>query len=82
MALILASCLENFQIKAVTTVFGNSTIEKTSNNALKILELIDLYPIPIARGSSEPIVKNLRFAEYEYLNEVISLSSLHYHYNV
>ena len=47
-----------FDIKALTTVAGNSTIQNTTNNARYILDLLQ-SDIPIFSGSSRPLKRNL-----------------------
>lgn len=64
LALIFASKIKNLNIQAITTVFGNSSIENTSINALKILELINCK-VPVAVGCGRPIIKDLRFSKYK-----------------
>ncbi|MBD3230595.1 MAG: hypothetical protein GF329_20620 [Candidatus Lokiarchaeota archaeon] len=61
-ALILASRISDLDIKAITTVFGNSPLQNTSINALKILELINCR-IPVAKGCGNPIIKDLRLSQ-------------------
>ena len=41
-----------FDILGITTVHGNQTVEKTTRNALKILEFGGLTHIPVAQGSA------------------------------
>ncbi|MHA1753398.1 MAG: nucleoside hydrolase [Candidatus Helarchaeota archaeon] len=72
LALIFASKLRTLKIKAITTVFGNSTVENTSLNALKILDLIHRTDIRVYRGSASPIIKNYRFPAYNYLDDEIN----------
>ncbi|QTQ11186.1 nucleoside hydrolase [Treponema parvum] len=55
-ALILALSTECLDIKAITTVAGNSSIENTTSNALKILEKAGRNDIPVAKGASKPIL--------------------------
>jgi pyrimidine-specific ribonucleoside hydrolase len=57
-ALILAHASEELEIKAVTTVAGNQTFEKTTLNALKILSFIGAE-VPVAKGCSKPLFREL-----------------------
>jgi pyrimidine-specific ribonucleoside hydrolase len=41
----------------VTTVAGNTTIDKTTNNALRILELAGRSDIPVYRGADRPFIR-------------------------
>ncbi|NYV27304.1 nucleoside hydrolase [Streptobacillus felis] len=55
-ALICAINSNNkLDIKLITTVFGNVSLEKTTNNALKILEFMG-KDIPVAKGSKKGIL--------------------------
>lgn len=60
-ALILACASEKLDVLGVTTVGGNQTIEKTSKNALKVLEFIG-KTIPVAKGADVPIRRELEIA--------------------
>ncbi|GMQ62258.1 nucleoside hydrolase [Vallitalea maricola] len=62
----IAICLalahkKQLKIEAVTTVAGNQTVEKITNNALKILDFLG-EDIDVARGVSEPLVRELEIA--------------------
>jgi pyrimidine-specific ribonucleoside hydrolase len=57
-ALIMACCAANIEIRAVTTVCGNQTVDKTTLNALKILCFLGKR-IPVARGADHPLVRPL-----------------------
>jgi inosine-uridine nucleoside N-ribohydrolase len=43
-------------------VAGNQTLEKTTRNALKVLELADRADIPVAAGADAPLKRTLRVA--------------------
>jgi purine nucleosidase len=70
LALIFASKLKDLDIKAITTVFGNSSLENTSINALKILEIINKTNIPVAKGCGGPIIKDLRITKQDFSNSL------------
>lgn len=57
-AWVMARALEAFDIKAITTVAGNQTLEKTTTNARRISALIGL-DVPIAKGRPVPLLGNL-----------------------
>ncbi len=59
-ALILAA--KHLNLLGVTTVAGNQTIEKVTNNALKILEVIKRTDIPVFPGSQHPWIQKLETA--------------------
>jgi len=49
-------------VVAITTVHGNQSLEKTTLNARKIVELGDLRHIPIAKGLPRPLVNEPMYA--------------------
>ncbi len=58
---ILLSCYsENIDLLGVTTCAGNQTIEKTSRNALNLLNFFNRYDVPIAKGRTNPLVREIR----------------------
>lgn len=59
MALMLASKSREFDILAVTTVCGNSTIENTTRNARFILNFLGRNDIPVFSGASKPLRRKL-----------------------
>ena len=50
MALLLASRSERIDIKGITTVFGNQSVDKTCENTLKMCELLGI-DAPVAKGA-------------------------------
>jgi pyrimidine-specific ribonucleoside hydrolase len=54
-ALLLAFQAKDFDIKAITSVAGNSTAENTALNSLKIAELAGV-DVKVAKGSDQPIM--------------------------
>ena len=57
-ALILAFAREELDVKAVTVVAGNQTVDKTLHNAKKILSFIGKHP-PVAAGAAKPLIREL-----------------------
>ena len=57
-ALLLALASPELEVVGVTTVSGNQTLEKTTANALKILEFVDRTDIPVHVGAARPIVRD------------------------
>jgi pyrimidine-specific ribonucleoside hydrolase len=55
-ALLLAAASPELELVGVTTVAGNQTIEKTTLNALKVLELAGA-DLPVAAGAGGPLVR-------------------------
>jgi inosine-uridine nucleoside N-ribohydrolase len=56
-ALLLAVASPELDLKAVTTVSGNQTLDKTTNNALRVLELAGRTDIPVYAGADAPFVR-------------------------
>ncbi len=58
MAIMLASASDQIDLLGVTTVAGNQTGDKTFENALRILTLIN-EDLPVARGADKPLLREL-----------------------
>src|SRR6478752_5047209 len=56
-ALMLAVASPELELVGVTTVAGNQTLEKTTANALRILELCGRGEVPVAVGAADPLVR-------------------------
>jgi pyrimidine-specific ribonucleoside hydrolase len=63
-ALLLALASAELEVLGITTVAGNQTLEKTTVNALKILEFADRTEIPVAAGAPRPLVREPYVAAY------------------
>jgi pyrimidine-specific ribonucleoside hydrolase len=61
-AILLALASPEVELRGITTVAGNQTLEKTTRNALKILELAGRTDIPVAAGADAPLKRTLRIA--------------------
>ena len=61
-ALVLALSWEKLKVLGVTSCSGNQTIEKTTYNARRILELLGKREVPVARGRSCPLLNDGRTA--------------------
>jgi inosine-uridine nucleoside N-ribohydrolase len=64
LALFFALASPDVQLEAVTTVSGNVSVEKTTRNALALLELAGRGEIPVARGSDRPLLHKAVYADY------------------
>ncbi|WP_194436604.1 nucleoside hydrolase [Vibrio fluminensis] len=53
---------DKFDIQCISTVGGNQILEKTTNNTLKLLELMDVN-IPVVAGRDKPLVRALEIAD-------------------
>jgi inosine-uridine nucleoside N-ribohydrolase len=63
-AILLALASPEVELRGITTVAGNQTLEKTTRNALKVLELADRTDIPVAAGADAPLERTLRVAAH------------------
>lgn len=61
-AILLALGSPEVDVRGITTVAGNQTLDKTTRNALKILELAGRTDIPVAAGADRPLHRPLRTA--------------------
>jgi inosine-uridine nucleoside N-ribohydrolase len=61
-ALLLALGSDELEVRGVTTVAGNQTLEKTTANAIRVLELAGRGEIPVAAGAARPLVREPRVA--------------------
>src|SRR5256885_11109736 len=56
-AILLALASPELELVGVTTVSGNQTVDKTTANALKVLELAGRPEIPVHTGADRPFVR-------------------------
>src|SRR5262249_18347649 len=63
-ALLLALASPEVDLVGVTTVHGNQTLEKTTVNALKLLEFTGRTDVPVAAGAARPLRREPFVAEY------------------
>jgi inosine-uridine nucleoside N-ribohydrolase len=63
-ALLLALASPEVELLGVTTVHGNQTLEKTSANALKVLEFVGRTDVPVAAGAERPLRREPFVAAY------------------
>ena len=63
-ALLLALASPELEVLGVTSVSGNQTLEKTTTNALKILEFVERTDIPVYVGCDRPLVREQWAAAY------------------
>jgi len=57
-AILLALASPELELVGVTTVAGNQTLEKTTANALRILEFAGRGDVPVAEGADRPLVRD------------------------
>ena len=63
-ALLLALASPEIDLLGVTTVHGNQTIDKTTDNALRVLALVGREDVPVAQGSDRPLVREPHVAAH------------------
>ena len=63
-ALLLALASPEVELRGVSTVAGNQTVDKTTRNALKVLELAGRTDVPVVGGADAPLRRALRTAAH------------------
>jgi inosine-uridine nucleoside N-ribohydrolase len=63
-AILLALASPELELLGVTTVAGNQTLEKTTANALRVLEFAGRGDVPVAAGADGPLARELFTAAY------------------
>jgi inosine-uridine nucleoside N-ribohydrolase len=63
-ALLLALASPELELLGVTTVAGNQTLDKTTANAIRLLEFAGRTEIPVAAGADRPLVREQYVASY------------------
>ncbi len=58
-AILLALASPELEVLGITTVAGNQTLDKTTINALKVLELAGRSDVSVAAGADRPLVAKL-----------------------
>ena len=76
LAIMLALASKEVKVRAITTVAGNVEVEKTSENALKVLEAFDAGDIPVARGHPRPLKRDLYTAAYVHGSDGLGNANL------
>jgi inosine-uridine nucleoside N-ribohydrolase len=57
MAILLALASPEVDVLGITTVHGNQTLDKTTANALRVLELAGRADVPVAAGAERPLIR-------------------------
>ncbi len=63
-AILLALASPEVELRGVTTVAGNQTLDKTTRNALQVLEVAGRVDVPVAPGADRPLRRELRTAAH------------------
>ncbi len=61
-ALLLALASPEVNLLGVTTVSGNQTLEKTTANAIRVLDHVGRNQVPVAAGADRPLVRERQVA--------------------
>ena len=80
-ALLLALASPEVELLGVTTLAGNQTLDKTTANAIRVLELAGRGEVPVAAGADRPLVRAAELVvvngyELEALPETPKLTAL------
>ena len=75
-ALLLALASPEVELLGVTTVCGNQTLDKTTANALRVLEFAGRSDVPVHAGADRPLVRDAcdLFVRIPMVGEVASLN--------
>jgi purine nucleosidase len=63
LAILFALRSPEVDLRAITAVSGNVHVDKTSVNALRVLEAVGVSGVPVARGMAKPILRELETDE-------------------
>src|SRR5205085_9260039 len=63
-ALLLALASPELELLGVTTVAGNQSLDKTTANAIRILDFLGRHDIEVAAGAERPLVRDPYVAAY------------------
>lgn len=62
LALLLAHADPRLDLRAITVVHGNQTVDRCLRNALAVCTVAGITDVPVARGADRPLVRPLRVA--------------------
>jgi purine nucleosidase len=63
-AILVAAAHPRIDLLAITTVAGNGTLERTTQNARAVCGMADIRDVPVAAGAPGPLVGTLRTAAH------------------
>jgi inosine-uridine nucleoside N-ribohydrolase len=63
-ALLLALASPEVELLGVTTVSGNQTLDKTTANAIRVLDFVGRGDVSVAAGADRPLVRERMVAEH------------------
>lgn len=62
-AVLWALASPKLDIKAITTVAGNQSIEKVTDNAIRVLTMAGVSHIPVGQGYKDPLIGSIKYGE-------------------
>ncbi|WP_208075423.1 nucleoside hydrolase [Bittarella massiliensis (ex Durand et al. 2017)] len=63
MAMVLALSSDLVEVRGMTVVAGNSTLQNTSRNAIRVLEWVGRADVPVCQGAARPLMRRLEIAD-------------------
>ena len=75
-AIAFAIAHPEIELLGLTTVFGNGTVEVTTNNALTLLDIFGAPEVPVAMGASRPLVQD-RLPAPDFVHGADGMGNLH-----
>jgi pyrimidine-specific ribonucleoside hydrolase len=63
-ALLLAALHPDVELRAVTCVGGNASVDDVVSNTLKVLDVAGRPDVPVARGAYRPLIEPVRHARH------------------
>src|SRR5688572_25291330 len=58
-AILLACASDELDVKAVTIVAGNQTLDKVLDNCLRLMSVAGIRNVPVAAGCAGPLIRSL-----------------------
>jgi inosine-uridine nucleoside N-ribohydrolase len=63
-ALLLAALHPDVELRAVTCVGGNASVDEVVRNTLKVLDIAGCPDVPVARGAARPLLQPVSHARH------------------
>ena len=63
-AILLALASPELELLGITTTYGNQTLQKTTANTMRVLELVGCTDVPVAAGADRPLERELVVAAH------------------
>lgn len=70
-AIMLALASPELSVEAITTVYGNGTIEECTRNALILIETAGRNDIPVFRGVGKPLLRDPKLAHHVHGSDAL-----------